>query len=492
MAEASVTAEVAPIEKVEWSEVQRVILRGYSNLTCSHFFLLRIERSADAAEWLGRLLDEEAVRFDWGHARDTRPALGLAVTHEGLLALGVDKDTIEGFSPGFVDGMTALGRSRKFGDTGSSAPDQWLWGQGASTPHLLVMVYAASEMALAKAVALHREGFRAAGVLELYTADGGQLGVCRTLAERREHFGFADGISQPRFRSEPAGLRSRHVRDADRIATGELLLGYENEAGILPRSPILSAGARERVALSRPDGDLGRNGSYLVYRQLEQDVGGFWRAMGTATENATLEERVHLASKIVGRAPNGDPLVTRPEGGPRGASDREDFDFANDDPHGTKCPLGAHIRRSNPRATLSRDPDIGLAKSKKHRILRRGRSYGEPFVERLVPEELVRAADAGTGNPGPRGLHFICFNADIANQFEFVQQTWMNGTVFQGLRGEVDPLVGDPTGTGGLFTIQGEPLRCRVHDLPRFVTVRGGAYFFAPSRAALRYLSRLG
>jgi Dyp-type peroxidase family len=486
------TSAASPAESVEWSEVQRVILRGYANLTCSHFFLLRIERAADAGTWLGRLLDEEVVRFDWGHRGDTGPALGLGVTREGLAALGVDLDTIDGFSPGFVDGMTALGRPRKFGDTGSSGPDQWLWGQGTGTPHLLVMVYAASEDVLAQAVASYRSGFHAAGVLELYTPDGGQLGSCRALAERREHFGFADGISQPRFRNEPSGVRSRGVHDADRIATGELLLGYKNEAGILPPSPFLSAAARARAEFSRADGDLGKNGSYLVYRQLEQDVGGFWRAMGTATKNATLEERVHLASKIVGRAPNGDPLVTRPEGVAHGASDAENFDFAHDDPRGTKCPLGAHIRRSNPRATLARDPDIGLAKSKKHRILRRGRSYGEPFVEGMVPEELVRAADAGTGHPGPRGLHFICFNADIANQFEFVQQTWMNGTVFQGLRGEVDPLVGNPSGTGGLFTIPGEPLRCRVHDLPRFVTVRGGAYFFAPSRAALRYLSRLG
>ena len=135
---------------------------------------------------------------------------------------------------------------------------------------------------------------------------------------------------------------------------------------------------------------------------------------------------------------------------------------------------------------------MGLSKSKKHRILRRGRSYGVPFATPLVPENLVRAAEEGTGNPGPRGLHFVCFNADLENQFEFVQQTWLNGPIFQGLHGEVDPLVGDPTPTAGLFSIPGAPARCRVHDLPRFVAVRGGAYFFTPSRAALRYLSRLG
>ena len=85
----------------------------------------------------------------------------------------------------------------------------------------------------------------------------------------------------------------------------------------------------------------------------------------------------------------------------------------------------------------------------------------------------------------------MCYNADIANQFEFVQQTWVNGPVFQGLHGEVDPLVGNPEPTSGLFTIPGSPVRARVHGIPRFVHVRGGAYLFLPSQAALRYLSAL-
>jgi Dyp-type peroxidase family len=284
-------------------------------------------------------------------------------------------------------------------------------------------------------------------------------------------------------------VRSRIAREADRLATGELLLGYPNEVGILPRSPVLSSTGRGRAAFAA-NGDFGKNGSYLVFRTLEQDVGLFWRTTLGAAGAKTPAARVALASKMVGRWPDGTPLVSVPEGAVQNA-DREDFDYAHDDPHGLSCPFGAHIRRSNPRATLARDPVTGLQKSKKHRILRRGRTYGEPFTQHLTPEEIIEAADAHAGRSGPRGLHFMCYNADLANQFEFVQQTWINGPIFQGLHGEVDPLVGAPDDTSGLFTIPGDPIRKRVHRLPRFVHVRGGAYFFLPSRAALRYLASL-
>ena len=91
----------------------------------------------------------------------------------------------------------------------------------------------------------------------------------------------------------------------------------------------------------------------------------------------------------------------------------------------------------------------------------------------------------------PRGLHFLCLNADIERQFEFVQQTWINNPVFGGLNGEVDPLIGNLTKGDEIFTEQADPLRRRVHNLERFVTVKGGAYFFLPSLSALRYLANL-
>jgi Dyp-type peroxidase family len=489
MAEALVT-DGAP-ESVEWGEVQRLVLRGYTNLPWAHFLLLRVERRKDAARWLRRLLDEQWIRFGWGDKGDKGPVGSVAFTRDGLEAFGLSSDTIRGFSPEFIEGMVTSARSRILRDLGTSAPENWLWGGPTNPVHLVLGLHAGSDAAIDAAVRAQKERLAEAGLVEVRGLDASALGSCRPLEDRREHFGFADGIGQPRFRDEPVAVRSRKTRDADRIATGELLLGYRNEAGLLPRSPVLAPADSERARFSRRDRDFGKNGSYLVFRQLEQDVGAFWRAMADGERGATVEDRVHLASKMVGRWPDGAPLVTRPTPDTRTPEDPEDFDFAHDDPNGARCPFGAHIRRANPRATLARDPGMGLEKSKKHRILRRGRSYGEPFVKPLVPEELVRAAESGTGAPGPRGLHFLCFNADIANQFEFVQQTWVNGPMFMGLHGEVDPMIGDPSDTGGLFTMPGEPFRRRVHGLPRFVEVRGGAYFFTPSQAALHYLARL-
>jgi deferrochelatase/peroxidase EfeB len=155
------------------------------------------------------------------------------------------------------------------------------------------------------------------------------------------------------------------------------------------------------------------------------------------------------------------------------------------------------VRRSNPRDTLGPDGATALATANRHRIMRRGRSYGHRPVDPYVEDNIQR------------GLLFLCLNTDIERQFEFVQQTWINNPVFGGLDGEVDPLIGnisktEPPSVDGnpgsgngdaksdpIFTIQADPLRTRVHNLERFITVKGGAYFFLPSIRALRYLASL-
>ena len=85
---------------------------------------------------------------------------------------------------------------------------------------------------------------------------------------------------------------------------------------------------------------------------------------------------------------------------------------------------------------------------------------------------------------------FACLCASLARQFEFVQQVWMNDGDFVGLGNEKDPLAGDNDGTG-TFTIPAKPLRRRLSALPRFVTVRGGEYFYLPSIAAMNWLTTL-
>ena len=156
-----------------------------------------------------------------------------------------------------------------------------------------------------------------------------------------------------------------------------------------------------------------------------------------------------------------------------------EFTFASD-PHGFACPVGSHIRRANPRDSLAADPAAALRLANRHRLLRRGRPYVRP-----VPE------GAAQKNGDERGMLFICLNGDIERQFEFVQQNWVNNSVFGGLGCEQDGLVGAPGEPPGCFTVQSASVRQRTLNIPSFVTVRGGAYFFLPGLATLRYLATL-
>jgi deferrochelatase/peroxidase EfeB len=316
-----------------------------------------------------------------------------------------------------------------------------------------------------------------------------------------EPFGFVDGISQPEVDWE----RRRPVRDQDQLeylnlsCVGEFLLGYPNEYGRYTPRPLLAPKRDPRALLPRAEeaperADLGRNGCYLVMRQLRQDVQGFWRELDRQAQGDP-DLREQLAAAMVGRKKTGEPLAA-PGGDPVGGGARRStlnaFTY-QDDPQGVRCPLGAHIRRANPRnadlppgapGIISRlcrmlgfdaaalEQDL-IASTRFHRLLRRGRVYG---------------AGADTG------IHFICLAANIKRQFEFVQSAWLMGSRFAGLN-ESDPLLGhrspDPGDslTDGFSMPQADGPDRRLSGLPQFVTVLGGAYSFLPSIRALRYLA---
>jgi len=184
----------------------------------------------------------------------------------------------------------------------------------------------------------------------------------------------------------------------------------------------------------------------------------------------------------VGRWPSGAPLVRYPDFDPGAGAAKEDFGFFDLDPDGTKCPLGAHIRRANPRDMLGPTPEASREAVMRHRLLRRGRPYGPPA--KGTPSERARSDGA------ERGLLFLALNTSFRRQFEFVQQTWVNNPKFANLD-ERDPLVASVIGDGGQsYTLPGVPARRRVMGLPRFVTLRGGAYFFVPGRRTLEWLAR--
>ncbi len=489
---------------MELDDVQGLVRFGYKHLTEACFLLLRVKDPAAARAWLAEAPIASAVKAD----PPPQTALQIALTSEGLRALEVAPDLCAEFSAEFVAGMASdAARARRLGDVGASDPGTWLWGAGERVPHVAVLLYAAPGRLATWEQEI--EAQCAAGFVRIERLSTSDMrGV--------EPFGFADGISQPEVDWE----RKRPVRDRDQLeygnvtCLGEFLLGYPNEYGLYTPRPLMAPQRDPRGLLPRaedaPDqADLGRNGSYLVMRQLQQDVQGFWRELDRQAQgDADLRER--LAAAMVGRKKNGEPLAAPSEelvagGAATQRSQLNNFTYQAD-PRGLRCPLGAHIRRTNPRnadlppggrGILSRlwrmlgfnaaalEQDL-VASTRFHRLLRRGRTYGAGAAPALSATESSRGADAG--------LYFICLAANIKRQFEFVQSAWLIGSKFAGLT-ESDPLLGhrfpDPgdSPTDGFSIPQADGPDRRLSGLPQFVTVLGGAYFFLPGIRALRYLA---
>jgi deferrochelatase/peroxidase EfeB len=243
-------------------------------------------------------------------------------------------------------------------------------------------------------------------------------------------------------------------------------------------------------------------------RQLRQDVHGFWQFIDRQA-NGDAAERERIAGAMVGRRRDGVPLVGPADESIEGGGvpgDLNAFTYRSDR-DGLRCPLGAHVRRSNPRnadlppgapgivswakRTLGFDADALahdlVASTRFHRLLRRGREYGP-----AVPQARALGESPGSAD---QGLHFVCLGANIARQFEFVQNAWTMGTHFDGLRNESDPLLGtrlpdaDGTANDGFSMPRADGADERLAALPQFVTVVGGAYFFLPGIRALRFLA---
>ncbi|MDF0544398.1 hypothetical protein PX699_18765 [Sphingobium sp. H39-3-25] len=463
----------------EVDDIQAIVDRGFGSLRGARYLLLRITDPAAARAWLRQW---PVTSLGAAKARRLPRVDQIAFTAAGLRAIGFDPDTVPGFAPEFLEGMAGdERRSHRLGDEGSNAPEHWAWGTGAAEPHLLLILMAAEDEIAAMEAELLAALPSAGCTLLTVNRTNGHVG--------HEPFGFVDGVSQPMLdwdgTLEPGGARDRIYRN--RLAMGEVLLGYPNEYGFVADHPEAE--------------DVGHNGSYLVYRQLEQDVRGFWRWLEdvAGTEGAT-----PLAEQMVGRTMDGRPLARLPVTKIEGMEDEQNSFTFMTDPDGAACPIGAHIRRANPRS--SDDPQgrrgffrdllssLGLkgtamhdavAAARFHRIIRRGRPYG-PVI---TPAEAMSGDGAGAGEAS--GLHFICLNASLARQFEFVQGAWIASHNFAGLSGEADPLLGNRlTANGGLAAdgfgyADANGCPHMLGRVPQFVTVKGGAYFFLPSLKGL-------
>ncbi len=416
-----------------------------------------------------------------------RSALNIGFTCEGLRQLGLDGETVDQFSAAFVEGAAHSVRAARLGDTGENEPQGWRWGGPNTTDvHAVLMLFGEDAEVVSRL---------ASSVRDLLDAtDGHTVAEVRTslLPGSREHFGFRSGIAQPRIASDCAsdcryGLFSGEADD-NTLAPGEFILGYTNEFDEFSFSPRVEEGLDpccELPASGRVRGhrDLGRNGTYMVLRQLEQDVQGFWRGLLALCENPA--ELELLAAKLVGRWRSGAPLVTSPDRDRPELATCDDFGYSEFDRDGTRCPLGAHIRRANPRDwRLAPSPKEAAAMSKLHRIIRHSRPYGPPVIGSFDPYQIVQAPEDGC----ERGLMFGCFNADFGRQFELIQESWLNGPNFARLHDEVDSLLG--CREQKRFSVPARPFARRYDGIPSAIRVRGAGYFFVPSLRALKFLSR--
>jgi Dyp-type peroxidase family len=456
-------------------DIQGLLRSAYVHLGCAAYQLVRVIDPLSARAAISNL----AAAVTTADGKRDHDSTNVAFTASGLSKLGLADRAIETFPIGFQEGMASARRSRVLGDEGANDPAHWEWG-GPNTEQVdaLIMLFADDEAHLAAVSA--DVSARLAGFAALKTLSAGRQ------PDSREHFGFRDGVGQPAIdgmdRAAAQKARTGHVTI---LPPGEFILGYPNiYGGMAPVPGIDDAGAAVAVPAGGdgPRAAFGTNGSYLVFRQMEQNVPAFWQyaqQAGRTIYPGDTNAAIRLASKMVGRWPSGAPLVLNPDTDPLAGTpmttDSNNFAYAARDQDGVRCPFGSHIRRSNPRDALGPDPATALNTANRHRILRRGRSYGDRIKN---PFE-----DDGQS----RGLYFICLNADLERQFEFVQQTWVDNPVFAGLDFETDPLIGHRR-DDDTFSVPTSLLRRRAHDVPPFVTIRGGGYFFLPGMQALRML----
>ena len=506
------TSRTRPDTTLETHEIQSMILRGMGNLKAAKMLALKFPKAGaegDAAlsTWLADLSGLSGTpshlraSFDGRKDPDEPIAVNVALSPSGLQRLklqdihhvheDVASNAFASLPAAFRSGMISADRQQILGDRGH---DTWRWG-GEETPDAALLIYARDAQQLADIVAPEVARLTGAGFTVLHEIDTKPI----TENPMREPFGFVDGVSQPILKGSPGAAAPHSAMHV--VEPGEFVLGYLDNTDYYPTSPMVNAVAPGAAHLpsasdinlgeypafgtapdTRPK-DLGKNGSFLVIRQLEQDVAGFTAHLKAKADQARTDYGLDyvseewLGAKIMGRWKNGSSIVRNPHA-PRktyisGPSEDENaFRFGAADPQGQKCPFGAHIRRANPRDSQAPGSDRQIELSNRHRLLRRGRAY----------------ADAETGT---EGLLFMCLNANLERQFEFVQQTWLNATRFHGLQDEYDSVAGASEQSPNSLTIPTSAGPIKIDHLQSFVTMKGGGYFFLPSRSALRFFSEL-
>jgi Dyp-type peroxidase family len=414
--------------------------------------MLKIENKKSGRELMKRASEvvSSAARPE---AAKNGAFVSVAISFDGLKALGAPQSTLDSFPEEFREGMAA--RAEILGDLGENHPDKWEKPFATKDMHVLVTGLAPQREQLDLIVKKSTEIFSGMpGVQVVWRQD------CFAPENEKEAFGYRDGISHPAV--EGSGIPSTNPHQPP-LKAGEVVLGYEDEMGAIVNFP-------------QPE-VLGRNGTFVAVRKLHQNVAAFRKFLKQNAKDTNDEEL--LAAKMMGRWRSGAPLALsatkdEPELG-TDATKNNAFMFYQDDRLGFKTPPGSHIRRMNPRDGLT---DSGTFVNIR-RMIRRGTSYGPPLPD-----------DALEDDGKDRGLIFLFIGAHLRRQFEFVQSTWVNHGEFVGSNGHHDPVTG-ATGPLREFTIPQRPIRRRLTGISQFVTTRGGEYFFMPGIRGLRWLSEL-
>jgi deferrochelatase/peroxidase EfeB len=464
------------------ADVQGNIVRGYRKPRVRHLMLEVADRHT-ARRWLaasvsgGDTVPQITPETTWIAKPDTCFNVGL--TYQGLRAFGTPAASLNTFPTEFVEGMNS--RALKLGDAGPSAPETWPAPfDDPGRLHLIATIYADEidqlDRVQQQAVS-GTSGLKLLGVREGWNFHGDYV-----------HFGYLDNISQPRFAEvhDPGDFD-----DQPMAPLGTVLLGY----------PTNFEGVTWRVPRPEP---LGHNGSFNAFRVLAQDVVGFETYLDTAatdllghpdidellpagaeaaigsglSRHAALREIV--AANLCGRWRNGVPLALSPNTpDPSPPVSMTDFDYDA----ASRCPYGAHIRRSNPRGGQI----VQRVANHSRRLIRRGMPYGPPYDH--DPAQTERKS----GGEAERGLLGNFIGANLGAQFEAMSCDWLNlGLQDPRITGSNDPVVGANDPGSSWFDV---PLKSgatiRLRGLPRFVQTRGGAYTFLPSISAIRYLGAL-
>ncbi len=480
---------------LDLADIQGFILRGYRMPMVRHF-LLTVGIPAHARRQLGRLVsgDESdtpqiTTAEDWhvgfGPGPGDNPTdaarrkpdycLNIGITWPGLVALQIKErvPTLSFKSFGaFIDG--AAQRADLVGDTEASSPENWIGGFGKGQDHVLLTLHAISPEAmesygdrlrawLTEGDAF-REIWRQDGMVLLEMKDG------QPVPTGKVHFGYTDGISVTTIRGGPEKYHLDHQQPCE------------------PWLFVLRKDAKNYV-VPEPQ-KLGLNGSFAVFKKIETDVVGFETFLQSNKDKIDPEL---LAAKLCGRWRNGVPLALSPDtDSPAGGVSTEElnnFEYVNadgsGDPKGIRCPVGAHIRRVNPRGQPVAGQGQPGGSNNTHRLIRRLLTYGPTYDPRRPYDGIER------------GILGYFINSNIENQYEFVLRRWVNDAEFAGAvrlnPKSRDPLIGNQDPAESIFVMPqangGPPLE--VAGLSSFVTTKAAAYLFLPSITAIEFIAHL-